>query len=112
MTRFLFCLTLAIALLLAVPLAAAPDDKAEQTWSGTLVDADCKARDPGGPCEVSSSTASFGIVTGDGMFAKFDGQGNSLAASQLRGKSGRVKVKVTGKLSGDTIEVQQIQVVS
>jgi hypothetical protein len=104
------------ALLLAVtlPPAAALQERAGETgsqeWTGTLVDAECKARDAAQPCEISAATTSYGLVTADGKLAKFDRQGNSMAATKLRGKSGKVSAKVTGKMNGDTLEVQQLEI--
>jgi len=91
--------------------ASADEDKQRSTantWAGVLADADCKARQPDKACEVSASTASFGLVMADGSFAKLDAQGNSLAANHAKGKQGPIKVKVTGKLAGDTIAVEQL----
>jgi hypothetical protein len=104
-------LTLAVGLLAPAGWSAQqrPAEEKEQTktFAGMLVDADCKARDPAKPCEVSGGTTSFGLVTADG-WAKFDPQGNSLAANYAKGKEGPIKVKVTGKLAGDTIQVEQL----
>ena len=64
---------------------------------------------PGGRPEVSAATIAYGIVTSDGKFAAFDSQGNSLASGQARGKQSPMKVKVTGKINGKVLEVQQVE---
>ncbi len=113
MLRHTLSIGLALALLAAVPLPAQQqgDEKGgSRTWTGALADANCKARTPADACEVTASTGSYGIVLSDGKFAKFDSQGNSLVAAQLRGKQGKVTAKVTGKLSGDAIQVEQVQI--
>jgi hypothetical protein len=118
MMRNFLALCLVTLMCIAVPLAAQgkagdktqeQSQQASQSWSGTLVDADCKAGDPGKPCEVAAATRSFGIVTDDGAYAKLDNQGNTLVAAELKGKRGKVKVKITGKLNGDLIQVESVQ---
>ena len=114
MLRYTLSIGLALLLLAAAHLPGQQDEKGRgagsQSWTGTLADASCKATTPTEACEVTASTGSYGMVMSDGKFAKFDSQGNSLVAAQLRGKQGKVTAKVTGKLSGDTIQVEQVQI--
>ena len=50
----------------------------------------------------------FGVVTGEGEFLKFDGQGDKLALKALEGtdKKDNISVKVDGKVKGDNIAVK------
>lgn len=119
MMRHIVSISLAALVLAVAPLPAQNDEKAPnpaapeantQSWTGTLADADCKAKDAAQPCAVTSTTRSYGLVAEGGQFAKFDSQGNTMVASELKGKEGLVKVKVTGKVNKDTIQVEQIQI--
>jgi len=116
--RHILSISLAALLLAVAPLAAQSDEKDRnpatpevntQSWTGTLADADCKAKDAAQPCAVTAATRSYGLVTDAGQFAKFDAQGNSMVASEIKGKEGLVKVKVTGKVNKDTIQVERIE---
>jgi len=91
-----------------------------ETWSGTLVDATCAAeKKSSAQCTPTASTSSFGLVLADGKMAKLDAAGNSKAADALKNSADRsanpdkkkpVMAKVTGSLSGDTIQVESIDV--
>lgn len=91
----------------ADPGAQRQGDQATQTWTGTLVDADCKAAVPRMACAITASTNSFGLQTADGKFAKLDNDGSEKVRTALEssGKmSGRVRASVSGSLEGDTIK--------
>lgn len=88
---------------------AAQAQAAQQSWTGTLVDAGCKNSSPASACEVSSNTSAFGIVTNDGKFYKFDAAGNSKAKAMSGQDATKRQVTVTGKLEGDTIHVQDVK---
>jgi len=91
-----------------------------ETWSGTLVDASCAAdKKPSAECAPTSSTSSFAVVLADGKTVKLDAGGNSKAADALKNSADRSKnpdkntavtATVTGTLSGDTIQVENIDV--
>ena len=91
-----------------------------RTFSGNLVDADCKADDSRRACVVTSTTKAFGIQMRDGKYLKLDIGGNAEAHMALRRRhikphsitapvSG-VKATVSGMTKGDTIEVQALEV--
>lgn len=90
--------------------AGQAEQQMAQYFTGTLVDADCKAVNATKPCEITASTRSYGIQAANGAFAKFDANGNSMVAEQLRGRKGRVSVTVQGTLAGDTLQVQAVQI--
>ena len=84
-----------------------------QTFAGTLVDADCKAADTNGVCEITDATKHFGIMTSDGKYTKFDKDGDSKAKSVLATtamKTGAIRASVNGKMAGDHIKVVSVQI--
>ena len=86
---------------------------ANQGFAGILLDAACKASQPSGECEVSAGTTSFGILTSDGKFLKFDSNGNTLAKTEIAKseKAGKVSVSVTGTVDGSgTVHVENLAV--
>ena len=91
----------------------APVQAAAQSITGMLVDADCKAVQPAAECEVSAATSSFGIMTSDGKFLKFDASGNRKAKSEIdkAKKTGKVSASVTGSVDGsNTVHVENLSV--
>ena len=116
--RHILSITFAALLLALAPLAAQSEQKeptpaapeaTSQSFTGTLADADCKAKDAAQPCAVTAATKSYGLVSDAGQFSRFDAQGNTMVAAEIKGKEGLMKVKVTGKVNKDTIQVEQIQ---
>lgn len=99
-----------------------------ETWSGKLVDANCATQAKSGAssqssaessCTPTASTTAFAIKTGSKVL-KLDDAGNTKAADALktrenganRSKSENAEMTATvkGTLSGDTIQVQSIDV--
>jgi hypothetical protein len=85
-----------------------------ESWSGTVVDVMCKGKDLANhtrQCAIGCSKSGYGIVLGDGKFVKFDETGNTktLAALKASTKDKDLKAKVTGKLDGDVIQVESIE---
>jgi hypothetical protein len=103
-----------------------------ETWTGKLVDANCKDQSkqgaspstPSTPTQMSStcaptrSTTAYGVEMSDGRVLKLDSTGNAKAseamkanASSTRGsKSGAIVVTVTGSLDGHTVKVDTIDI--
>jgi hypothetical protein len=84
-----------------------------ETWNGTLTDVMCKAKDIANhtkSCALGCSKTGFGVVLSDGKFVKFDESGNAkaLAALKATSKEKDLKVKVSGKLDGDVIQVSEL----
>ena len=101
MNRLIACFALTSALALA------------ETWSGTVVDVNCKNKDLAShsrDCAISCSRSGYGIVTADGKFIKFDEQGNAkaLAALKASSKQNDLKAKVSGTMKDDVIQVESI----
>ena len=84
-----------------------------EDWKGTLVDVMCKGKDLAGhtrQCALGCAKSGFAVVLSDGRFLKFDEGGNSKALAALKAseKEKDLKVKVSGKLDGETIQVDSL----
>ena len=84
-----------------------------ETWSGTLVDVMCKGKDLAShttKCALGCAKSGFAVVLSDGKFLKLDegGNGKALAALKATSKEKDLKVKVSGKLEGETIQVDSL----
>jgi hypothetical protein len=85
----------------------------ESVYTGTLVDATCKASNANDKCEVSEGTKAFGLIASDGKYYRFDNGGNSKAAAAVRQaseKSGALNASVAGTLNGEVLKVDSIQI--
>jgi hypothetical protein len=85
-----------------------------ETFSGTVVDVMCKGKDLAGhtrSCALDCAKSGFGLVEADGKFLKFDESGNARTLSMLKksSKEKDLKVKVTGTLDGDVINVKAVE---
>ena len=99
----------AVLLLTLIGSAAAAD-----TFSGTVVDVMCRAKDLAGhtrECAVACAKSGYGLVTADGKFLKFDESGNArtLTALKKSTKDKDLKAKVSGNIDGDVLKVQSIE---
>ena len=99
----------AVLLLTLIGSAAAAD-----TFSGTVVDVMCRAKDLAGhtrECAVACAKGGYGLVTADGKFLKFDESGNArtLTALKKSTKDKDLKAKVSGNVDGDVLKVQSIE---
>ena len=84
-----------------------------ETWNGTLVDVMCKGKDLAShtkKCALGCAKSGYAVVLSDGKFLKLDegGNGKALAALKATEKEKDLKVKVTGKLEGETIQVDSL----
>jgi hypothetical protein len=85
-----------------------------ETWSGTVVDVMCKGKDVANhtrQCALSCAKGGFGLVLSDGKFVKLDESGNAMTLTKLKAstKDKDLKAKVTGKLDGEVIKVESIE---
>lgn len=85
-----------------------------ESWSGTIVDSNCKTKDLAGhtkACVLSCAKSGLGLVLSDGKFVKFDEAGNTKAVDALKAstKDKDLKAKITGKLDGEVIKVDKIE---
>jgi N-acetyl-beta-hexosaminidase len=86
-----------------------------ESWNGTIVDTGCKTKDLAShtkKCALGCAKSGFGVVLSDGKFVKFDEAGNAKAVEALKAtaKESDLKGKVTGKLDGDVIKVESIEI--
>jgi hypothetical protein len=100
--------SISLALLIAFANALSAE-----TFSGTVVDVMCRAKDLAGhtrDCALSCAKSGFGMVTAEGKFLKFDETGNARTLSALKkaGKEKDLKAKVTGTAAGDLLKVETI----
>ncbi len=84
-----------------------------ESWNGTLIDTMCKAKDAAGhtrQCAVGCAKGGYGLVLSDGKFVKLDEAGNAKALSALKAstRDKDLKAKVSGKMDGDVIQVESI----
>ncbi|HXP86671.1 MAG TPA: hypothetical protein VN841_18215 [Bryobacteraceae bacterium] len=85
--------------------------------SGTLLDANCQpVADKNAPsdappsCSPKGSTTEFAVKTSAGKIYRLDGAGNARVASALKSDPGRTNVTVSGKIEGQTITVESIDI--
>ena len=90
------------------------------SWSGTLIDANCYAQQKNAsPCAATSSTTAFALNSSGQVFT-MDDAGNAKASAMLKNRADRttdenvksspIHVKVTGAKDGDTLKVDDIEV--
>ena len=94
-------------------LATVSSDPTPQTYTGTLVDAECNPTSPGKQCEVTENTKSFSLQISSDKILKFDDEGNAKVreAVQASRKTGSgVKAAITGSMDGDTLKVEAVQI--
>jgi hypothetical protein len=85
-----------------------------ETWTGTVVDVMCKGKDVAAhtrQCALACAKGGYGLVLADGKFLKLDESGNAMTFSKLKAstKDKELKAKVTGKLDGEVIQVESIE---
>jgi hypothetical protein len=107
MKKFSACLSIAACGLVGAASA--------ETWTGTVVDVMCKDKDAAShtkECAVACSKSGYGLVTAGGKFVKFDEKGNAKALAALQGasKESDLKATVSGKMQGEVIQIDSIQI--
>lgn len=85
-----------------------------ESWTGTIVDTNCKTKDLAShtkQCVLGCAKSGLGIVLSDGKFVKFDEAGNAKALEVLKAssKDKDLKAKVTGKLDGEVLKVDSVE---
>ena len=95
------------------------------TWNGTLVDEGCrttrtqrKESTTTTECPVSTTTTTFGLVTPEGKYVRFDDTSNTRIVEMVKTKKGwnttitehkPLKVRVVGAPNGDVVVLKEIQ---
>ncbi|MGH8101281.1 MAG: hypothetical protein ACREIW_08280 [Chthoniobacterales bacterium] len=100
--------TLGIGLCLTAAMCLA------DSFSGKLVDANCKAPadEKSGalsPCAPTRTTTVFSIQTPDGKTYRLDATGNSKAMSAMKDDPSKTNVSISGSLDGQTLKVKSIE---
>ena len=100
-------------LALAMPVMAAAED-----WSNvSIIDTNCSDKAKADPdshtraCALKCAKSGFGILDKDGNYLKFDAKGNQEAVTLLQNsdKKDHLRVNVSGKKEGDTIQVESLK---
>jgi len=88
-----------------------------ETWTGKLIDANCKTqassqsnpeRGATASCAPTASTKDFAIETADGKVYKLDKSGNSKAAAAMKNNPSNSQITVNGTLEGQTVKVDSL----
>jgi hypothetical protein len=104
-----------LAIVLSATLLLA--QTANHTFSGKLLDAECRADNPKADCPVLPISKAFGIQTPEGKYLKLDSAGNAATLVELRKiknekgdllRAGPIEASVTGALAGGTLKVDSI----
>ncbi|HXJ39224.1 MAG TPA: hypothetical protein VNH18_08085 [Bryobacteraceae bacterium] len=97
-----------------VPATGVHQPDQVQTFSGTLVDTDCKgAAATALACEISATTRIFGLQVPDGMVLKLDDKGNANVRAALQNgprQTGPVRATVRGTLADELLAVESIEI--
>ena len=112
-----FFLAIAVGLLLLGNSATAKDKPTVGTWSGTLIDKHCSAKEASNPSghekacvmKCAANGKNLGMIV-DGKFYSFDTKGEKLGWSILKKSKAEsdIEVTVTGKLSSNKISVAKM----
>jgi len=96
------------------PNSSAPSAaQSNQSWTGFLMDADCRAGNATAKCEVSEATKTFGFQTADGKYWKLDEAGSAKVRTAIDGstnKTGLIKASVSGSMDGETLVVDSVRI--
>jgi hypothetical protein len=104
--------------LLALGLLTAPALAETKSFNDVaVVDVMCSKKVAANPdahtreCALACEDSGFGIVTADGKFLKFDADGNTKMAAELKAskKVDHIRVDVKGNVDGDTIKVDSVK---
>ena len=107
-------LVIAVAGLLALPLAAAAE-----TWKNVpVVDTLCISKVKADPdkhttqCALQCSKGGYGLLTTDGTYLKFDAPGNekTIAALKATKKADHLRATVVGERNGESIKVASVSI--
>jgi len=106
-----------LVMLLSFALAL-PAFAAAESWTNvSIVDTQCSKKVAANPdaharsCALACAKSGFGVIDKNGQYLKFDSRGNEEATKLLQGSSEKdhLRVNVTGKKQGDTIQVQSLK---
>jgi len=104
--------------LVVIGLSAMPALAGVETYKDvSVVDVNCSKKVAADPdshpraCALKCAASSFGIVTKDKQFLKFDAEGNTKIVEALKAseKKDHLRVDVSGDVQGDTLKVSSIK---
>ena len=117
LTLLLMTITFGVFMLAATTSASAKDKPASGTWTGTLIDKHCSAKNASDPSshekdcvmKCSPNGKDLGMIV-DGKFYSFDKKGEKLGWTILKKSKAEnnVQVTVNGKLAGNKISVSKM----
>lgn len=86
-----------------------------ESYSGKLIDANCKApaeqkEGPLSSCAPTRTTTVFSVQTADGKTYRLDATGNSKAMAAMKENPEKTNVTVSGSLDGQTLKVESIEI--
>jgi hypothetical protein len=85
-----------------------------ESWTGKLIDGNCKAesgaKDLPDSCNVTPSTKVFAIQTLDGKVYRLDNAGNAKAAAAVKTDPTKTSVTISGSMDGQMVKVDSINV--
>jgi hypothetical protein len=99
-------------------LCVMPALAATETYNNVpVVDVNCSKKAAADPdshtraCALKCEASGFGILTKDDRFLKFDAQGNTSMADQLKAsdKKDHLRADVSGNVEGDTLKVTSVK---
>jgi hypothetical protein len=103
----------------AVVLFASAGFLLAESWSGTLIDANCKP-DPSAAgnakgdlpnsCAATATTKVFAVQTPDGKTYRLDSAGNAKAAATMKSNDNKTSVTISGSMDGQMVKVESIDV--
>jgi len=108
----------AVISLLALGLMASPALAETKSFNDvSVIDVMCSKKAAASPdahtraCALQCAGSGYGILTSDGKFLKFDSEGNSKIAEELKAskKTDHLRVNVSGDVEGDTLKVASLQ---
>jgi len=97
----------------AIILSAAAGLALAESWSGKLIDANCKPdpdsqKSASASCAPTASTRVFAIQTADGKVYRLDSEGNSKAEAAIKKDPTKTDVTVSGSMQGQMVKVDSI----
>ncbi len=78
------------------------------TYTGILVDVDCRAAEPTNRCAANSQTKHLGLMMPEGDVIPLDPATAQKAAGAMVGQPGEVNLSITGEINGGLLQGQSV----
>jgi hypothetical protein len=86
-----------------------------ETFTGKLIDANCKAsgdktaqKSLASNCAPTKTTTAYAVLTMEGKIYRLDSSGNAKAAAMMQSEPWKTSITVNGSLNGQTVKVESI----